>query len=290
MNNSNQPWPAPAKLNLFLHILGRREDGYHLLQTVFQFLDYGDEIIISVRKDDEINLNADYVRVDMDEDLVVKAAKMLQQKLQQPRGADIQVNKRLPIGGGLGGGSSDAATTLVALNKLWDVGLSEVELAEMGLILGADVPVFVYGCAAWAEGVGERLTPVSLPDGWFIVIYPGFSVSTEQIFASTYLTRNTAAITIRDFLAGAGRNDCESVACMLHPEIENVLRWLDKKAEGARMTGTGSCVFSVFHTKQEAQAVLLELPQDWQGFVAHGKNTSPLLDRLAQSPGMFSSR
>jgi len=272
-------WPAPAKLNLFLHITGRRPDGYHLLQTVFQFLDYQDELTFTLREDDRINRTGNYAQIKPEDDLVVKAARLLQQGSASPLGVDIQVHKRLPMGGGLGGGSSNAATTLTALNRLWGLGLTLEKLAEIGLGLGADVPVFVHGNAAWAEGVGEKLTPVSLPEDWFIVVSPEINISTAEIFHTTDLTRNTPAITIRDFHAGAGRNDCEEVVRKAYPEVADVLDWLGKKAP-ARLTGTGACIFAALRTEMEAREVLQELPEPWQGFVARGTNRSPLLDRL----------
>ncbi len=277
--DSGWSWPAPAKLNLFLHVVGRRHDGYHLLQTVFQFLDYGDDLEFSIRDDDRITITTNYSGIITGEDIVLRAAKQLQQDSNCVRGADIRVHKRLPIGGGLGGGSSNAATTLVALNSLWGTGLSTQNLAETGLKLGADVPVFVHGYAAWAEGIGEQLTPVDLPQNWFLVVSPGISIATAEIFNAPDLTRNTAAITIRDFLDGHGRNDCEPVARKSYPAVAEILDWLGERAP-ARMTGTGSCVYAMFSTEAEATRVLDSLPGYWQGFVARGINQSPLLDRL----------
>ena len=279
----NQSWPAPAKLNLFLHITGRRADGYHLLQTAFQFLDYVDDLEFSPRDDQKITLDANYKGVPTDRDLIVRTAQRLQQQSTSPLGVDIRINKRLPMGGGLGGGSSNAATTLVALNCLWNMGLSEMKLAEMGLGLGADVPVFIHGHAAWAEGVGEKLQPLEPPEDWYLVISPGENVSTAEIFNAPDLTRNTPAITIRDFLAGAGRNDCEKIVRSIYPEVARSLDWL-AEATQARMTGTGACVYGTFSTKSEAKELKDLLPEAWQGFVAQGRNTSPLLDRLAQEP------
>ncbi|MFQ5659220.1 MAG: 4-(cytidine 5'-diphospho)-2-C-methyl-D-erythritol kinase [Gammaproteobacteria bacterium] len=280
-----QSWPAPAKLNLFLHVLGRRDDGYHLLQTVFQFLDYGDELTFTVRNDDQIRLTCNYDGIEPEQDLVIRSARLLQSKSDKPVGVDIAVQKRLPIGGGLGGGSSDAATTLMALNHIWGMRLSGKELSMIGLGLGADIPVFVKGVAAWAEGVGEQLSQVDLPERWFLVVYPGLGVATAEIFNSAYLTRHTPAITIRDFFAGAGRNDCEEAVRKAHPEVAALLDWLGSKTQ-ARMTGTGSCVFAVFDTEDEARILLQQLPEPWQGFIAHGRNRSPLLDRMSreQSP------
>ena len=272
-------WPAPAKLNLFLHVVGRRPDGYHLLQTVFQFLDYYDELHFSVRQDNTITLAGNYDSIEQEQDLITRAARILQYHCGVDYGVDIIVNKRLPLGGGLGGGSSDAATTLVALNCLWDLNLDCDKLSKLGLALGADVPVFVHGKAAWAEGVGEHLTPLELQEDCFLVVSPGISVSTAEVFNSPDLTRNTPAITIRDFLAGAGHNDCQEVVRTSYPEVSNLLNWLEKKGP-ARMTGTGACVFCVFPSVEQANTVLGELPDRWHGFVAKGLNRSPLLQRL----------
>ena len=276
-----QSWPAPAKLNLFLHIIGRRPDGYHLLQTAFQFLDYGDELVFKLRDDGKITRTSNYDGIKLKHDMVIRAASLLQQRTGQSLGVDIQVYKRLPMGAGLGGGSSNAATTLVALNALWEDGLSVVELAELGLALGADVPVFIHGHAAWAEGVGEQLTPIKPVEQWFLVIHPGINVSTAEIFNATDLTRKTPAITIRDFLRDGGRNDCEAVVRKAHPAVAELLDWLGKKAQ-AKMTGTGACVFAAFSTDSEARQILQELPQQWQGCVCRSRNTSPLLERLSR--------
>ena len=280
-SNSPRSWPAPAKLNLFLHVVGRRSDGYHLLQTAFQFLDYADVLDFRIRGDDKLTLDRNYGAIDPENDLVLRAAKRLQQSTGIGMGADIQVYKRLPIGGGLGGGSSNAATTLVALNTLWELHLPVAALAGIGLELGADVPVFVQGHAAWAEGVGERLTPVDLPLRWYLVVSPGFSVATAEIFNAPDLTRNTPAITIRDFLDGRGGNDCEPVVRRIHPGVAELMDWLGKLAP-VRLTGTGGCVYAQFDSQEEAVRVLDSLPSRWQGFVARGLNRSPLLDRLRE--------
>lgn len=273
-------WPAPAKLNLFLHITGRRDDGYHLLQTVFQFLDYGDELNFSVREDGAINRLTPLPGVPEESDLVVRAARLLKDRTATPLGVDIEVIKRLPMGGGLGGGSSDAATTLVALNQLWDTGLGEDELSELGLALGADVPIFVHGYAAWAEGVGEQLEPVDPPEPWFVVLIPPVSVATAAVFGDPELTRNSPPITICAFLSGEGTNVCEPVVRKRYPEVAQVIDWLGQFSP-SRMTGTGSCVFAAFDSRPAAQAVLDQAPKEWQGFVARGLNRSPLLNRLA---------
>jgi 4-diphosphocytidyl-2-C-methyl-D-erythritol kinase len=273
------PWPAPAKLNLFLHITGRRADGYHLLQSVFQFLDFGDGIYIDIRDDGAIHRLNDLPGVTPEQDLVVRAARLLQQRSGCRLGADLRVVKKLPMGGGLGGGSSDAATVLVVLNRLWGVNLPVGELAELGLQLGADVPVFVHGHAAWAEGVGEILQPVELPEPWYLVIIPPVAVSTATIFSDPQLTRECQAIKIRDFLAGEGENVCQPVASRHYPEIAQALAWLGSFAT-AKMTGTGSCVFAAFDSRGEAEAVYQKLPAGWRGFVAKGSNRSALYDRL----------
>lgn len=278
---SHSTWPAPAKLNLMLHITGRRDDGYHLLQSVFQFLDYGDEITIATRDDGMIRRLNELPGVDAEQDLVVRAARLLQQQSGSTLGADIRVDKLLPMGGGLGGGSSDAATVLVALNRLWGTGLSLEQLAVLGLQLGADVPVFVHGQAAWAEGVGEILQPVELPEPWYLVIIPPVEVSTAEIFSDPQLTRDCQAIKIRDFLAGQGGNVCQPVASRHYPEIAQALAWLGQFAS-AKMTGTGSCIFAAFDTEAQAQEVYRQLPEGWRGFVAKGSNRSALQRRLAE--------
>ncbi|GBC57937.1 4-(cytidine 5'-diphospho)-2-C-methyl-D-erythritol kinase [Stutzerimonas stutzeri] len=276
--------PAPAKLNLMLHITGRRADGYHELQTLFQFLDYGDELVLRPREDGQIRLLTELPGVDHDSNLIVRAARLLQRESGCALGADIQLTKRLPMGGGIGGGSSDAATTLVGLDHLWNTRLGEDRLAELGLNLGADVPVFVRGRAAFAEGVGERLQPVDLPEPWFLVIAPQVSVSTAEIFADPELTRNTPAITVRSLLAGGGHNDCQPVVEKRYPEVRNALSLLNKFVQ-ARMTGTGACVFGSFPNEGEADKVRRQLPATLPSFVARGRNVSMLhrsLERMAQ--------
>jgi len=270
-------WPAPAKLNLFLHVTGRREDGYHLLQTIFQILDYGDELWFEPRQDGELRPSYQMPGVNPENDLIVRAARALQQHAACPLGADIHLDKRLPMGGGLGGGSSDAATTLVALNRIWGLGLSVDELAALGLGLGADVPVFVRGQSAWAEGVGEVLLPVELDEHWFLVVAPPITVSTAEIFSAPELIRDTPAITIRDFLDGHSvGNSLQPVVEERYPPVKQALNWLKGHAQ-ARMTGSGACVFARFDSREQAQQVLDQLPGEWQGFVARGVNRSPLL-------------
>lgn len=268
-------WPAPAKLNLFLHITGRRPDGYHTLQTLFQFLDYGDRLTFTVTGDPAIRLLTPLPGVAQERDLTVQAARLLQQTARVGRGVAIELDKRLPLGGGIGGGSSDAATTLVVLNRLWSLGLSEDALAGLGLQLGADVPVFVRGRAAWAEGVGERLQPVEVPEPWYLVIVPPVSIQTAVIFQHPELTRDSRPITISDFLAGRSRNDCEPIVRQAYPEVAAALNWLNRRT-AARLTGTGACVFGAFPDRDEAAAAHADLPEGWNGFVARGCNLSPL--------------
>jgi 4-diphosphocytidyl-2-C-methyl-D-erythritol kinase len=269
-------WPAPAKLNLFLHVTGRRPDGYHELQTVFQFLDYGDELEFEPATDGRICHREAVAGVEADRELCIRAARLLQPMAPAGRGVGIRLRKRLPLGGGLGGGSSDAATTLVALNHLWGLGLSTDRLAALGLQLGADVPVFVHGHAAWAEGVGERLTAVELPEPWYVVLVPPAQVSTAAIFADPELTRDSPPITIRAFREGAGRNDLEPVVRRHYPEVGKALDWL-RQYGPARMTGSGACVFLQVADRAEAEQILAQRPRGCDGFTARGVNRSPLL-------------
>lgn len=273
-------WPAPAKLNLFLHITGRRDDGYHILQTVFQFIQLQDEIDFKIMDEDKIVRSSRMLGVDAEDDLVIRAARKLKENTSCQFGVDINVKKNIPEGGGLGGGSSDAATTLVALNELWKTGLSNEELARIGLSLGADVPIFVHAHAAWAEGVGEKLTLIEPEESWYLVIHPACSVKTETIFNADDLTRNTPAITIRDFLEGGGRNDCEKVVRNHYLEVAKALDWLGEFAP-VKLTGTGACLFAPFNDKEKALAVKAQMPNEWQGYVVKGMNESPLLKRLA---------
>ena len=269
-------WPAPAKLNLFLHITGRRADGYHELQTLFQFVDYGDELRFDIRADGEVRRLGQIAGVAAEDDLTVRAARLLQAETGCAHGVDIDIDKRLPMGGGLGGGSSDAATTLVALNRLWGLGLSEDRLALLGLRLGADVPVFVRGRAAWAEGVGERLRPVDLPEPWYLILQPHAHVATADLFADPQLTRDQQPIKIRDFLAGAGQNVFEPLVRAAYPDVNAALAWLNARAAG-RMTGTGACVFAAFENEAQAREVAAQAAGRWPAIVARGCNRSPLL-------------
>ena len=273
-------WPAPAKLNLFLHVLGRREDGYHRLQTVFQFLDLCDELSFETLADGRVLRAEGPDAIAAEDDLVVRAALALREASGTRQGVAIRLLKRIPVGAGLGGGSSDAATTLVALNRLWGLGLSTDALAALGLQLGADVPVFVRGQAAWAEGVGELLTPVTLPEPWYAVIAPDAHVSTAEIFGAPELRRDHAPIGFEDYLHGGAANDCAPVTCARHPQVAAALGWLARAAP-ARMSGTGSAVFAEFPDARAAHAALAGLPGAWRGFVAQGLNVSPLADIIA---------
>lgn len=282
------PWPAPAKLNLMLRIVGRRADGYHLLQTVFQFLDYCDWLEFAPRSDgviERINVIPDLPAAS---DLTIRAAQLLQRITGTSRGVSIRIDKNLPIGGGLGGGSSDAATVLVALNHYWRTGLSLVELAALGLQLGADVPVFVHAHAAWAEGIGEQLTPVTLPQPWFVVVRPAAAVSTAAVFNDPELTRNSPLSTIAALMDGVGGNDCAAVVFRRYPQVAAAAAWLGKHGK-AQLTGTGSCVFAAFQNESSAHQVLEQLPVGWEGFVAQGCNRSPLYQRLEQAQAAMCS-
>lgn len=272
-------WPAPAKLNLFLHITGRRADGYHLLQTVFQLLDYGDTLQFAVTADKAITRLTAIPGVAEQEDLIVRAAHLLQQYCATQQGVRIAIDKCLPMGGGLAGGSSDAATTLVALNHLWECGLDTAQLCQLGQQLGADIPVFIQGHSAWAEGVGEQLQPIELPASSYVVLIPQVNVSTGNVFSHPQLIRDCSPITIRDFLAGQGSNVCETLVRQQYPQVEQAFAALALYAQ-PRMTGTGACVFARFDEQAQAEQVWSELQANWQGFVAQGVNTSPLRTTL----------
>ena len=277
-------WPAPAKLNLFLHVTGRRADGYHELQTLFQLIDLTDTIAIRVRADGAISRCEGPRDVPAESDLAVRAARALKAASGTSLGADLRVLKRIPLGGGLGGGSSDAATALVALNEIWGCGLGTPELVALGLPLGADVPVFIGGLSAWGEGIGERLTPVDLPGRWYLIIHPGCAVSTREVFQSPELTRNSPLITIRAFFESGGRNDCEPAVRRLFPEVGEALDWLGRFAP-AHLTGTGSCVFAGFGSAIEAERLAARVPDRWKSTVARGLNASPVLARLRHGRG-----
>lgn len=269
-------WPAPAKLNLFLHVVGRRADGLHELQTLFQLIDHVDRLGFAVREDGDICVQG-AVAVHPEDDLTVRAAYALKAATECPFGVDIVLEKRIPVGSGLGGGSSDAATVLLALNRLWATGLGVAELASIGLTLGADVPVFVHGHSAFAEGIGERLTPIALEPTWYCVLIPAVSVSTARVFSSHELTRNTPRMTIPALFQGEGRNDLESVTCVLYPEVRKSLDWLRGYGD-ARMTGTGGASFLPVGDRQAGLNILNKAPPGCTGFVAQGLNRHPLVD------------
>lgn len=274
-------WPAPAKLNLFLHVVGRRPDGYHLLQTLFRFIDRGDSLSFAPREDGEIVLATPIPGVPPESDLTVRAARLLQaEAIQAGRerpGATLSLEKRLPLGGGLGGGSSDAATVLVALNHLWQLGLSRGRLQALGLTLGADVPIFIFGRNAFAEGIGEALTPVELAPAWYVVLEPPVQVPTATIFGAPTLNRDTPAIQVTDWHPGFGRNDLEPVATANFPEVAECLAWL-RQFGPARMTGSGSCVFAEFSDAKAAEAVTARLPEGMRGWRSQGLPAHPLAD------------
>lgn len=268
-------YPAPAKLNLFLHIAGRRADGYHLLQTLFCFVNHGDSLRFSPREDGQVVLTSPLPGVPAENDLTVRAVRLLQTETGCRKGVEINLEKRLPMGGGLGGGSSDAATVLLALNHLWQLGLSRRQLQEIGLSLGADVPVFIYGRNAFAEGVGETLQPVDLPPAWYVVLEPPVQVPTAAIFSAPELKRDTPLMRAADWKPGTGANDLEAVAISRFPVIGDTIRWLNGFAE-ARMTGSGACVFAAFARKEAADAVIRQLPDGMRGWRAAGLDAHPL--------------
>ena len=272
-------WPAPAKLNLCLLITGRRDDGLHRLQTAFQIIDLCDHIHFSELADGQFSLSGGIQSITPDQDLCMKAARLLFQHCRPELGAAITLQKNIPAGAGLGGGSSDAATTLLALNYLWQTDLNREELARIGLELGADVPLFVLGQSAWGEELGERLTPVKWPRRWFLVVNPGVSISTREIFSAPELTRNSTPITIRSFLKGGAGNDCESVVRGRYREVDDALAWLSRFGR-SQLTGTGSCVFAAFERRQDAVAVQAEVPEKWSHWLVRGLETSPVNDSL----------
>jgi 4-diphosphocytidyl-2-C-methyl-D-erythritol kinase len=287
MAQPNEPLtcPAPAKLNLFLLVTGRRPDGYHTLQTLFRFIDRSDELTFALRSDGHIRRVTDLVGIAENDDLTVRAARLLQAETGCGLGVDIAVRKHLPVGGGLGGGSSDAATTLIALNRLWNLHLRRVRLQELALKLGADVPVFVFGRNAFAEGIGERLHAIDLPPAWYLILVPPVAVSSAEVFADRALTRTTTPVTIRAFSEGcdasglSGRNDLEAVVCRRYPEVAQHLKWLQRFGRGA-LSGSGACVYCRFDTETPARSALAQLPAGAQGFVAEGLTHHPLLDWL----------
>ncbi|WP_269531286.1 4-(cytidine 5'-diphospho)-2-C-methyl-D-erythritol kinase [Chitinimonas sp. BJYL2] len=274
-----QPFAAPAKLNLFLHVTGRRVDGYHLLQTVFQLIDHGDTVHIALTDDGTIHHDSPIPGVPPAQDLMVRAAQRLQAATGCRQGCRLRIDKRLPMGGGLGGGSSDAATVLIALNHLWQTGLSRHALETLGLQLGADVPAFIFGRNAYAEGVGEALQAITLPPAWYVVLTPPVAVPTAEIFSDPGLTRNTKPIIMSTFPSDGVRNDLETVAKRKYPIIANYIEWLNQFSP-AMMTGSGACVFAAFSTQADAERVMTALPATMQGFVAQGLMQHPLFDLL----------
>ncbi|MGP9800404.1 4-(cytidine 5'-diphospho)-2-C-methyl-D-erythritol kinase [Rheinheimera sp. NSM] len=274
--------PAVAKLNLFLHITGRRDDGYHNLQTLFQLLDVGDELTFDLRRDSDIRLDCNNAQLVNEQNLVLRAARLLQQYSHCSRGCDIYLQKRLPMGGGLGGGSSDAATTLLGLNRLWQLGLSVDTLAELGLKLGADVPLFVRGYTAFAEGVGEKLLPLPMPEKVYLVVTPDCHISTAEIFQHPDLIRNTPTIASDQVLTASWHNDCQPLVERLYPIVAITLQWLVEYAP-CQMTGTGASVFAAFPDQTSAQHALAQLPPSWRGFIAKGVNQSPVWAALADT-------
>lgn len=262
---------APAKLNLFLHITSQRADGYHCLQTIFQFLDFYDCLSGELREDGEIDCDTS-ASLPMTQNLVYRAAQLLKQYSGSPWGATLRVDKKIYMGGGLGGGSSDAATTLLLLNQLWQLEFPKTTLAALGVKLGADVPIFIHGQAAWAEGVGEVITPILLPEPWYVVIHPNCHVATKDVFTAPELPRNCPPITLQDYHAGRARNVCEAVVRSRYPAVDAALTWLARYGD-ARMTGTGASVFAAFEQRAAAEVVLSELPEIWTGFAAQGKNS-----------------
>jgi 4-diphosphocytidyl-2-C-methyl-D-erythritol kinase len=282
MISTQTHWPSPAKLNLFLYITGRRDNGYHELQTLFQFIDFGDELSITAhQRSNQITISPQIPGVATENNLIWKAATALQQYSNTAFGADIELKKVLPMGGGIGGGSSNAATVLVALNYLWQLNLSDDQLAEIGLKLGADVPVFVRGFSAFAEGVGEQLHPANPEEKWYLVVKPQVSIATVDIFTHPNLTRNTPKRELATLLEQEYVNDCEKIVRMLYPEVDKQLSWLLQYAP-SRLTGTGSCVFAEFSSKNEAESVLAKLPDTASAFIAKGRNLSPLKEALAE--------
>lgn len=267
-------WPAPGKLNLFLHITGRRDDGYHLLQTMFQFFDFGDSLYFDTNISGKLNRLTDIEGVPAEQDLIIKAAKLLQQASGCTNGADIKISKRLPMGGGIGGGSSDAATTLVALNQLWDINMSMIELAEIGIKLGADVPIFIHGRSSWAEGIGEQIRYLDVSEPYYLIIKPDCSVPTAEIFSHPGLTRDSQRLKMTAFRRGLG-NDCEVIVRALYPQVAEALDWLSAY-QIAELTGTGACIFAAFDSKEQAQKIADKVPAKWDAIVARGMNLSPL--------------
>lgn len=273
-------WPSPAKLNLFLHILGRLPTGYHKLQSVFQLLDHGDKLAFEITDNPQLIMATALPGVPDSDNLIVRAARLLQHTSKTNFGARIHLQKVLPMGGGIGGGSSNAATTLVALNHLWQCGLSLAQLAELGLQLGADVPIFVEGNSAFAEGVGEKLLPMQLGESWYLVVFPGVHIATAEVFGAADLPRNTPPIAPADYHFDNTHNDCQAWVCKTYPQVANLLQWLLEYAP-SRMTGSGACVFARCQSREQAELLLKQLPEGCSGFVARGVDQSPLHAKLS---------
>ena len=279
-------FPSPAKINLFLHIVGQRDDGYHNLETLFQFIDHSDTLTLTATEKPTIDLLTPIEGVNNEDNLIVKAARLLKKKTNSPLGVQISINKILPMGGGLGGGSSNAATVLVALNTLWQCQLSTSDLATLGLSLGADVPIFIHGFSAFAQGVGEKLTVMDPEEPWYLITKPECSISTQQVFTAADLPRKTkrlspSALDTRDFISDEFHNDCQTLVIKHYPEVAKLLAWLVEYAP-SRMTGTGACVFSRFSSQQEARSLQAKLPKGVSSFVAQGLNKSPLCSVIAK--------
>lgn len=276
-------FPSPAKLNLFLHVVGQRPNGYHELETIFQFLDYGDTIQLKVNSNNKISILTPIAGVKTEDNLIYKAAKILQDEMGFHGGVDIKIDKVLPMGGGLGGGSSNAATVLLALNQLWNLNLPTNKLAQLGLSLGADVPIFIHGYSAFAQGIGEILTPVQPEEFWYLVSKPDCSISTQDVFGSADLTRNTPKLLLNDINKELNidtcHNDCETIVIKNYPKVANLLAWLIEYAP-SRMTGTGACIFTRFNSEKEARKVQNSLPEGIESFVAKGINQSPLINAI----------
>lgn len=272
--------PAPAKINLFLHILGRRPDGYHELQTAFRLLDWGDRLSFMLRKDGLVRRSNALPGIDPGSDLTVRAARLLQTLTGCPLGVDIHIDKHIPTGGGLGGGSSDAATTLIALNRLWQLNLTRETLLQHAVQLGADVPVFIFGQNAFAEGIGEQLQSLSLPECWYVVIFPQVHVPTAEIFSAKDLTRDSSPVRIADFVTRNTRNDMQSVVCRLFPEVAAALEWLNERA-ASRMTGSGACVFAEVGDEQQALEIVRSCPTRWKAWAAKSLKAHPLREWLS---------
>ncbi len=281
------PWLSPAKLNLFLYITGQRDNGYHDLQTLFQFIDCCDQLYFQLTDDGVINLESQ-LDFPAEDNLIVKAARLLQQHCAVSRGANIKLDKQLPMGGGIGGGSSNAATALLVLNRLWQCDLSLTELAQLGLQLGADVPIFIHGHSAFAEGVGEQVQAVDIDEPWYVVLHPDVHVSTQSVFGHPELPRNTPKRTWQQLLNDNWQNDCQEIVAKVYPEVAQALSWLVEYAP-SRMTGTGSCVFAAFATEREALSVLNKRPKNISGFVCKACNQSPLHRQLANEKTLLNT-